>query len=146
MKRSLLLSMILSLILAPAVSHGEDKEDAKSMEGTWLAASAELAGQPWPEELVKSIKLEMMDSQYTVTVGRAVDKGKVTIDPSKKPKAIDVTGTDGPNKGKTFLAIYEVTKDTLKVCYDLSGKERPTEFKTKAGTQLFLVTYKREKT
>jgi hypothetical protein len=35
--------------------------------------------------------------------------------------------------------------DTLKICYDLSGKGRPTEFKTTEGAQLFLVTYKREK-
>jgi hypothetical protein len=34
--------------------------------------------------------------------------------------------------------------DTLRVCYDLSGKSRPTEFKTKEGTRLFLVTYKRQ--
>jgi hypothetical protein len=54
-------------------------------------------------------------------------------------------GTDGPNKGKTFLAIYELDKDSLKVCYDLSGKARPTEFKTKPDTTLFLVTYTREK-
>jgi hypothetical protein len=31
------------------------------------------------------------------------------------------------------------------VCYDLAGKNRPTEFQTKAGTQLFLATYKRQK-
>jgi hypothetical protein len=37
------------------------------------------------------------------------------------------------------------TDDTLKVCYDMGGKNRPTEFKTKPATQLFLVTYKREK-
>ena len=35
--------------------------------------------------------------------------------------------------------------DTLRICYDLSGKSRPAEFKTEKGTQLFLVTYKREK-
>ena len=58
---------------------------------------------------------------------------------------MDITGTDGPNKGETILAIYERDGDALRVCYDLSGKSRPTEFKTKAGTQLFLVTYKREK-
>lgn len=42
-------------------------------------------------------------------------------------------------------AIYELDDDMLKICYDLSGKSRPTEFKTSEGTQLFLVTYKREK-
>jgi hypothetical protein len=44
-----------------------------------------------------------------------------------------------------ILAIYEIDGDTLKVCYDLGGKNRPTEFKTKEGTALFLATYKREK-
>jgi uncharacterized protein (TIGR03067 family) len=77
-------------------------------------------------------------------VGSEPDKGTFKLDPSAKPKAIDITGTEGPNKGKTIPAIYELTDDTLTVCYNLGGKDRPTEFKTKAGTQLFLVTYKRE--
>jgi uncharacterized protein (TIGR03067 family) len=83
--------------------------------------------------------------KYTVTVGAEVDQGTCKLNPSAKPKALDITGTDGPNKGKTILAIYERNGDTLRVCYDLSGKNRPTEFKTQAGTQLFLVTYQREK-
>jgi uncharacterized protein (TIGR03067 family) len=56
---------------------------------------------------------------------------------------MDILGTEGPNKGKTFLAIYELTGDSLKICYDLEGKTRPTEFRTNPGTQLFLVLYKR---
>jgi uncharacterized protein (TIGR03067 family) len=58
---------------------------------------------------------------------------------------MDIEGTKGPNKGKTILAIYELKDDTLRICYDLSGKKHPKEFKTKEGTQLFLVEYKREK-
>jgi uncharacterized protein (TIGR03067 family) len=58
---------------------------------------------------------------------------------------MDITGTDGPNKGKTFPAIYELDGDTLKVCYDLSGKERPKALKTESGTMTFLVIYKRVK-
>jgi uncharacterized protein (TIGR03067 family) len=65
--------------------------------------------------------------------------------PDASPKAMEVTGTAGPNKGKTFPAIYELIGDTLTVCYDLSGKARPSEFKSKAGTHLFLATYKRVK-
>jgi uncharacterized protein (TIGR03067 family) len=67
------------------------------------------------------------------------------LNPKAKPKELDIVGTDGPNKGKTILAIYEQDGDTLRICYDLSGKGRPTEFKTKEGTQSFLVTYVREK-
>lgn len=43
------------------------------------------------------------------------------------------------------LLSEELDGDTLRVCCDLSGNARPSEFKTKAETQLFLVTYKREK-
>jgi hypothetical protein len=31
--------------------------------------------------------------------------------------------------------------DTLRVCYNLGDKSRPAEFKTKQGTQHFLVTF-----
>ena len=99
----------------------------------------------FPDEIVKSVKLVIKDDKYTVTVGKQTDRGTVKLDTSAKPKTMDITGSEGPNKGKTILAIYERDGDTLRVCYDLSGKARPTEFKTKDGTQLFLVTYKREK-
>jgi hypothetical protein len=66
-------------------------------------------------------------------------------DPAQEPRALDIVGTKGPNQGKTILAIYELTDSNLRICYDLSGKARPKEFKTKADTQLFLVEYKRQK-
>lgn len=115
------------------------------LNGTWLPSTAELGGKMFPEEVRKTIKLVVDENKYTVTVGKAVDQGLVKLHPSAKPKEIDIIGTDGPNKGRTFLAIYEQDGDTLRVCYDLSGNSRPTEFATKEGTQLFLVTYTREK-
>lgn len=125
---------------------GDDaKDDAKSMQGTWLLAAAELGGEKFPDEIRKSIKMVLGDGKYTVTVGTRPDKGTVKLDSATKPKSMDITGTEGPNKGKTFLAIYELSDDALKICYDLSGKSRPTEFKTTKGTKLFLVTYNREK-
>ena len=59
------------------------------------------------------------------------------------PKGMTVKGSEGPNKGKSFPAIYELSGDTLRICYDLSGTKRPTEFKSTAGTKLYVVTYKR---
>ena len=60
-----------------------------------------------------------------------------------------------PKRVKQTDAIFEQLKqvnpqadrsdDTLRICYDLSGKARPSEFKTTKETQLFLVTYQREK-
>jgi uncharacterized protein (TIGR03067 family) len=138
-----LTAILVLSVLSPARS-AEDK-DGDAMQGTWLPVSAELAGEKFPDEVRQTIKLAVEGDKYTVTVGKDVDRGTVKWDASARPKALDITGTDGPNKGKTILAIYELDGDTLRVCYDLSGKSRPTEFETKADTQLFLVTYKREK-
>ncbi len=99
----------------------------------------------FPDEIRKTIKLVVMDGKYAVTVGENVDQGTVKLNPAAEPKELDITGTEGPNKGRTIQAIYERDGDTLRVCYDLSGTNRPKEFSTQPGTQLFLVTYKREK-
>jgi uncharacterized protein (TIGR03067 family) len=83
--------------------------------------------------------------QYVALVSGNPDKGTYTLDEAARPKGMTITGTEGPNKGKTFPAIYELQGDTLRLCYDLSGTKRPTEFKSSAGTELFLVTYTRAK-
>jgi uncharacterized protein (TIGR03067 family) len=137
------LSVTLTLVLSLSAS-GDDAKTA-TIEGTWLPSSAEIGEKQFPDEVRKSIKLVVEGDKYTVTVGDKVDKGTVKLDLKAKPKALDITGTEGPNKGKTILGIYERDGDTLRICYDLSGKGRPKAFETKAGTQLFLVTYKREK-
>src|SRR6266581_404332 len=145
MRQFLLVLVVLVLGLPAGGSSSGGKEDNKMIEGTWLPVEAELGGQKFPDEVLKTLKLTMSDGKYTVTVGEKIDKGTVKLEPTTKPKAMDITGTDGPNKGKTFPAIYELTSDTLRICYDLAGKTRPTEFKTSKDTQQFLVSYKREK-
>lgn len=44
----------------------------------------------------------------------------------------------------TTLGIYELRGDTLVLCYSIPGEPRPTEFASKAGTRLQLVTLKRD--
>jgi len=77
------------------------------------------------------------------TYARTAEPADGPIDFTSEPKGMTITDTAGPNQGKTFPAIYELKGDTLRICYDLSGAKRPTEFKTVAGTQLYLVTYTR---
>lgn len=138
----MLLKLFFALVLLLSFSLAACRGDG--IQGTWLPSAAELGGKIFPDEVRKTIRLVVKDDRYTVTVGAEVDQGTLKLNPSAQPKALDITGTEGPNKGRTILAIYERDGDTLQVCYDLSGRSRPTEFKTRAGTQLFLVTYKRE--
>ena len=115
--------------------------DRKTIEGTWIPVAFEVGGAKLPEEAFKDAKLVMSDGHYAYQN----DYGTYKLIPGEKPKAIDVSGTEGPNQGKTFPAIYELTGDTLRICYDLAGKTRPTEFATRAGTRQFLASYKRAK-
>ena len=115
------------------------------MNGTWIPSEAELDGEKLPEKLIKSIKLVLKDEKYTATVGKQVDEGTVTLDVESDPTGMEIKGTKGPNEGKTIPAIYELKDDVLKVCYNLEGKNRPKEFKTKAGSKFYLVTYKKDK-
>jgi len=120
-------------------------DDAKAIQGNWKPVTAELAGQPMADSVLKTISLKLDHGQYEAQVGGHPDKGTFTLDEAAQPKGMTITGVEGPNKGKTFPAIYEIQADTLRLCYDLSGTKRPTEFKSASGTQLFLVTYTRQK-
>jgi uncharacterized protein (TIGR03067 family) len=144
MTRHLIVCLPFILALVPS-ARGFADPDSRAMDGTWKPLSAELAGKPWPQGLLDTIKLVLKGDQYTVEIGEQSDEGTVKRDPEKSPKTMDITGKKGPNEGKTFLVIYELKGDELRVCYDLSGKSRPTEFATKPDTQLFLVTYRRVK-
>ena len=111
--------------------------------GTWIPTQAEMGGQSFPDDVLRSMKLLLSDDKYKAYVGNKVDQGTIKIDKSKHPKAMEITGVKGPNQGKTILAIYEVVGDNLTICYDMSGQAYPTDFESLPDTQLFLVNYQR---
>jgi len=130
--------LLVSGAIAPA-ARGAD--DAKGLQGTWTAVKTELAG----ESVNWTVTLTIEDDKYTVLANGKPDKGTCKIDAAAQPGKMAVTGGEGgPNAGKTFLAIYELDGDTLRICYDLSGKRHPETFATQKGTPLYLVTYKRK--
>lgn len=126
----------------------QPRTDARTHEGVWKPIAAVLGGVRLPEPAVKAITLKITGENYEVTVEgeNEPDKGTCTLDTTTNPNRITINSTDGANCGKTFLAIYEM-KDavSMRVCYDLSGKEFPKEFKAPKGTQLYLVGYRRQK-
>lgn len=129
------------LVVTTLKNHSPVEDDAKMIEGDWVPVSFELSGKKLPEAVFKDTRLILNDGHYTYQN----DQGTYKLVPVEKFKAMDITGIDGPNKGKTFPAIYELTGDTLRICYDLEGKTRPSEFSTQTGTKQFLASYKRAK-
>lgn len=132
--------VVIAVATPPARGDGGPAEH----DGVWLPTAATLGGQALPDEVLKSIKLELKGDAYTVTMGGRSDRGTCKWDAGSDPKAVDVVGSQGPNQGKTIPAIYEREGEVMRICYDLTGKARPREFKSPEGSQVFLVEYRRQ--
>lgn len=132
----LAISALIPLWLGLSVSTGDD---AATIQGTWRIVRAEIGGEPFPVEAFNNLRLVLKDGKYEL----GIDEGAYKLLDAKGNKGIDVIGEKGPNEGKTIPAIYELKGDSMKICYDLSGKTRPEKFETEKGTRQFLATYER---
>jgi uncharacterized protein (TIGR03067 family) len=141
----LLLTTTLLTTVAAFADDDKKPDVAKKMVGTWQLTKGVVAGNPMPEEAVKKLKLELTEGKYKLHGAESPDEGTWKLHLDKKPLGMDIKGSEGPNKGKTFLCIFELDGDDLKVCYNLAGKKRPEKFESKPKTLLFLAEYKRVK-
>jgi RNA polymerase sigma-70 factor (ECF subfamily) len=141
----------LLIAWASVVANAEDKHphaksDAHPRDGEWKPVAAMLAGNKLPQLALDAITLTVSGKNYEVAVrGEKVpDRGTHTLDENTNPKRITITSTSGPNRGKTFLGIYEMKdKDSMTACYDLSGTAFPTKFESTSETRHYLVEYQR---
>ena len=139
--------LVAGLIVAGLifVRAGFAKDEPSDFDGTWQLTYFEREG--------KVVKLQGMtrwintNGKFTVQRGEEVIAAGISrIDPSQSPKAIDVTYTEGPNKGKTFKGIYQVDGDIVKFCRaGLPDDPRPSAFMNKTGSRAFVTVYKRVK-
>jgi uncharacterized protein (TIGR03067 family) len=131
---------------APVPKEDPAKAELTKLNGTWEVVSYVRAGvEVDPDELEKRVTFK--NGEYTWGNGDEPDGKIVTIDPSKKPKEVDYTPNDGPNKDKKQRAIYQLDGDTFTDCFDGENPdaERPKEFKSTKENGLTLVKYKRVK-
>ena len=151
MKLHALLFVVIGLLFTVSPTTAGDakdeaiKKDRKKYEGTWQVVALEVDGNKLPEEDAKKFTVvNEADGKWAIEVeGKVIARGTSEIDPTKKSKAVDLTVTEGDNKGQTVLGIYEFGDDTRKVCLGQPDKGRPTEFSSKAGGGHILAVLKR---
>jgi uncharacterized protein (TIGR03067 family) len=120
------------------------KKDMAELQGEWTMVSGSADGQEMPEAMLKQARRICKGDVTSVTIGgQTFLKAKFTIDPSKKPKAIDYEMLDGITKGKKQLGIYELGGNTVKFCFASPDVERPGDFK--AGDKRSSSVWKRIK-
>jgi uncharacterized protein (TIGR03067 family) len=118
-------------------------EDLKQLAGTWIPTQAEVNGSVASPKDLRQMKVVLAGEKWTLHLEGKTAEATFKIDPTKKPKTIDLRPTTA--KGQVMVGIYELNVDTLTICLPepSTGKKRPTEFSGKGGQSL--TTYEREK-
>jgi uncharacterized protein (TIGR03067 family) len=147
-----------SIVIVANLPDGNEAQE--KLQGRWILVGGEEKGESFGEEDAKKEGLVLLIKEDSLTMlehGRNKEGTlKISLDPSKKPAAIDLTYTEGKHKGKTNHAIYSVEKDSLKICVSRKllpnePAERPMEFKTKVAKEdsdlrgMVLLVFQRQK-
>ena len=144
MKRSITASLAVCLLIVGADAFSANVP--KGLQGTWSLSAGESDGKGLTEQQLKDGKLEIVGDAFTVALAnRETVKGTQTVDATKEPMTLDIADSTGPNKGKTCLAIYELSDDTFRVAVAPPGKARPTSFTTHADSGQWMHVWKRVK-
>ena len=139
----ILLAAVVVIMLNSAGSAQDKKavdDDNKKIEGTWTVVSIEPTAKT-KEDLAR-MKIMIKDGSIIIKDGDVlVEKQTFKLDPSKKPKQIDIKAED-----ERLPGIYELDGDNLKLCVtEGKGTPRPTKFAPDDKTEAVLVVLKRQK-
>ena len=135
MNRCLLLIQLLVICLSLGLLIGAaaaQNEAAKMFQGAWQASM----GEPKNKMYDLTIDAEKISAK-SVKDGKVVGEGTYKLDPAKK--TIDVVGTGGEYKGKTFRGLYDFEGKTLKWCTGNANQARPPKVAHEPGKGSYLL-------
>lgn len=129
---------MVNLLFEPAIASSSFvRRDMERLQGTWHF----FAG-------TREAQLLITGNHFTIRFKNGETYGGTfTIDPARKPRAIDLQITEGPDrhKGKVALAIYAIDGDRLIWSPARPGdSERPTFFPHNEDTDHLCIVFQRE--
>jgi RNA polymerase sigma factor (sigma-70 family) len=137
---------------APAKEADKPRTDQDRLQGTW-----EFVAVAQGDKTIRKEDLGKNDGRWdTITFtgdewravnlnsgGKAVEfHGRFKLDPSRKPKAIDLTPADGEARGEIMPGLYEVDGDSLRLCLR-DRPSRPAALDSREVAKTYLLTFKR---
>lgn len=127
------------------------RKDLERMRGRWTVTRAEYRGAE-RKQAAGNCELAFVDGMLHLTQGgEETFAGMLELGWAEGRKTFDVflRGTPDDRDGKLFLlrGIYELSGDTLTLCWTTSGNflPRPAKLKSTAWPDSFLAVYKRAK-
>jgi uncharacterized protein (TIGR03067 family) len=131
----------LLLVLGAQGDEAALKKDRAALQGAWKVTSFETnKGKAFEGAM---LEFDKDGKNLTFTHNGETKKGTFKLNPAGKPKEIDISPAD---ENKTLEGIYQIDKDTLKICLAPDGNDgRPSEFATKEGKNFVLIVLERAK-
>ena len=129
-------------VAAPLPKTKEKPKDQDAIQGVWQLDKFDIGGAGQVPPGIESVRFTFKDGKLTVSRNGMEDakQGEYKLDPTAKPKAIDLVE---PNGSRNTPGIYELDGDTLKICIaEGQNAVRPTAFKPD-GMRMPVVTFKR---
>jgi RNA polymerase sigma factor (sigma-70 family) len=117
--------------------------DLEFLQGTWDLRGSEADGKALAAGALQGSRVVVKGNAITVVFRGATSRGTLQLDSVPTPRTLDVTFTEGPEKGNKYLGIYELQEDTWRFCRAPAGKGRPGAFAGKAGSGHILETLRR---
>jgi len=133
---------IAVLMFAGAALADDQKNDREAFQGTWTIVDRKKADTKEP---VTAPTVVFEGDTYQIKAGdKVIEKGTFKVDGSKAPKQIEVTATEGMDKGHKWHGIYEFKGDTMRAVVGPTDKDRPAKYDDPTeGVRAFVL--KREK-
>jgi len=123
--------------------------DLKKLQGTWVLVSGKVDGQPVAAEHVSKSRIVWKGKDVVVeTPHQSKDpiKAVAKLGAAGGVRTLDWTRANGPDAGKTMLAIYDFRgPDEYVVVFAPAGKDRPKELDSKPGSGTTMHVWKRQK-
>lgn len=107
----------------------------KELEGTYKVTALEKGGKAADKQKAESLKIVIKGDDLVISVEGEEKKAKIKVDGTKTPATIDITPSDGPEKGKTFPGIVKLDKGEVTIAFTEKG-DRPKDFKSEGETLL----------
>jgi uncharacterized protein (TIGR03067 family) len=137
------------LVFAAGAANAGPAEEAaqrehKRLQGTWRVISVEAGGSAIPTREYRGLALTFAAGKFSARRGEEDgQQGTYSVDPTKSPRQMDITRTNGPAQGRKQVAIYQLTGDLLKICSCEASGDRPTGFDTRDRPDCTLMVLRR---